>query len=121
MTVVLIVDDEKALRDALSEAVRDLGYEPVVASSGREALAVATKAKPDAIVHFAEHLLDDRFSGADLYDPDQTDAVSTWQPFTTKFIANIHSLTVVDVDASTTTVRQLDANGKELDRFTIAR
>ena len=48
MTVVLIVDDEKALSDALSEAVRDLGYEPVVASSGREALAVATKAKPDA-------------------------------------------------------------------------
>jgi DNA-binding NtrC family response regulator len=48
MTVVLIVDDEKALRDALSEAVRDLGYEPVVASSGREALAIATKAKPDA-------------------------------------------------------------------------
>ena len=48
MTVVLIVDDEKALRDGLSEAVRDLGYEPVVASSGREALAVATQAKPDA-------------------------------------------------------------------------
>src|SRR5450755_489 len=48
MTVVLIVDDEKALSDALSEAVRDLGYEPVVASSGREALAVATKVKPDA-------------------------------------------------------------------------
>jgi DNA-binding NtrC family response regulator len=48
MTVVLIVDDEKALRDGLSEAIRDLGYEPVVASSGREALAVAAKAKPDA-------------------------------------------------------------------------
>jgi DNA-binding NtrC family response regulator len=48
MTVVLIVDDEKALRDALSEAIRDLGYEPVIASSGREALAVAAKAKPDA-------------------------------------------------------------------------
>jgi two-component system NtrC family response regulator len=48
MTVVLIVDDEKALRDALSEAIRDLGYEPIIASSGREALAVATKAKPDA-------------------------------------------------------------------------
>jgi DNA-binding NtrC family response regulator len=48
MTVVLIVDDEKALRDGLSEAVRDLGYQPVVASSGREALAVAAKAKPDA-------------------------------------------------------------------------
>ena len=48
MTVVLIVDDEKALSDALSEAVRDLGYEPVVASSGREALAVAIRVKPDA-------------------------------------------------------------------------
>ena len=48
MTVVLIVDDEKALRDGLAEAIRDLGYEPITASSGREALAVATKAKPDA-------------------------------------------------------------------------
>jgi DNA-binding NtrC family response regulator len=50
MTVVLIVDDEKVLRDGLSEAIRDLGYEPVVASSGREALAVAAKAKPDAVL-----------------------------------------------------------------------
>jgi len=48
MTVVLIVDDERALRDGLSEAVRDLGYEPVVASSGREALAIAARTKPDA-------------------------------------------------------------------------
>jgi DNA-binding NtrC family response regulator len=48
MTVILIVDDEKALRDGLSEAIRDLGYEPVVASSGREALAVAARTKPDA-------------------------------------------------------------------------
>jgi DNA-binding NtrC family response regulator len=48
MTVILIADDEKALRDGLSEAIRDLGYEPVVASSGREALSVAARAKPDA-------------------------------------------------------------------------
>lgn len=50
MTVVLIVDDEKALRDGLSEAVRDLGYEPALASSGREALDVAAKTKPDAVL-----------------------------------------------------------------------
>ena len=43
MTVVLIVDDEKALRESLAETVRDLGYIPVVASSGREALAVAAR------------------------------------------------------------------------------
>jgi DNA-binding NtrC family response regulator len=48
MTIVLIVDDEKALRDGLSEAVRDLGYAPVVASSGREALAAAAQSKPAA-------------------------------------------------------------------------
>jgi DNA-binding NtrC family response regulator len=48
MTVILIADDEKALRDGLSEAIRDLGYEPVVAASGREALSVAARVKPDA-------------------------------------------------------------------------
>ena len=50
MTIVLIVDDEKALRDGLSDAVRDLGYAPVVASSGREALAVAAQTNPDAVL-----------------------------------------------------------------------
>jgi two-component system NtrC family response regulator len=47
---VLIVDDEKTLRDGLSEAVRDLGYAPVVASSGREALAVAAQTNLDAVL-----------------------------------------------------------------------
>ena len=59
--------------------------------------------------------------GADLYDEDQTDAVSTWQPFTMKFIANVHSLTVVDLTPTAATVRQVDAEGRELDRFTLAR
>jgi hypothetical protein len=72
--------------------------------------------RPDGIIYLVTGS-----GGADLYDEDQTDAVSTWQPFTTKFIANIHSLTVVDVTPEATTVRQLDANGKQLDRFTVAR
>ena len=50
MTVVLIVDDEKALRDGLAEAIRDLGYRPVVAASGREALALAAENRPDAVL-----------------------------------------------------------------------
>jgi DNA-binding NtrC family response regulator len=50
MTIVLIADDEKALRDGLSDAVRDLGYATVVASSGREALAVAARTNPDAVL-----------------------------------------------------------------------
>jgi two-component system NtrC family response regulator len=50
MTVVLIVDDEEALREGLAETVRDLGYQSVVASSGREALTVAAQSKPDAVL-----------------------------------------------------------------------
>jgi DNA-binding NtrC family response regulator len=50
MTAVLIVDDEKNLRDGLSEAVRDLGYQALVAGSGREALSVAEANRPDAVL-----------------------------------------------------------------------
>jgi acid phosphatase type 7 len=74
------------------------------------------RTRPDGIIYLVTGA-----GGADLYDEDQTDAVSTWQPFTTKFIANIHSLTVVDVTPAATTVRQIDADGRELDRFTVAR
>jgi acid phosphatase type 7 len=71
--------------------------------------------KPDGIIYLVTGA-----GGADLYDPDQTDAVSTWQEFTTKFVANIHSLTVVDITPNAATVRQIDADGRELDRFTVA-
>ena len=50
MSVILIVDDEKNLRDGLAEAVRDLGYEALVAASGREALVIAASDKPDAVL-----------------------------------------------------------------------
>jgi two-component system NtrC family response regulator len=50
MTAILIVDDEKNLRDGLAEAVRDLGYDTLAAASGREALAIAATDKPDAVL-----------------------------------------------------------------------
>ncbi len=59
--------------------------------------------------------------GAELYDKSQTDAVSTWEPFTTKFIANVHSLTVVNVTPDVAIVHQLDSDGRVLDHFTVAR
>jgi 3',5'-cyclic AMP phosphodiesterase CpdA len=74
------------------------------------------RTKPNGIIYLVTGA-----GGADLYDPDQTDAVSTWQPFTTKFVADIHSLTVIDVTPTAATVRQIDADGRELDRFTVAR
>ena len=59
--------------------------------------------------------------GAELYDPWQTDAPKSWQPWTRAFISDKHSFTVVDVDAKQLKLRQLDAEGHELDGITLAR
>lgn len=72
--------------------------------------------RPDGIVYLITGA-----GGQLLYDPDQTDAPASYQPFTSKFISNIHSLTVADVDGKLLTIRQLDINGKEIDSFTITK
>lgn len=74
------------------------------------------KSRPDGIIYLVTGS-----GGADLYDAEQTDDASSWQPFTAKFIADVHSLTVLDLTPEAATVRQLDASGRELDRFTVAR
>lgn len=50
MTRVLIVDDDKVLRDAICETVRDLGYETSMASNGKEAIRAADAHRPDAVL-----------------------------------------------------------------------
>jgi DNA-binding NtrC family response regulator len=40
MANILIVDDDAAFRESLAETVRDLGFEPRLATSGREALGI---------------------------------------------------------------------------------
>jgi two-component system response regulator MprA len=47
---ILIVDDDRALRDALRRALVLGGYETVPAESGEEALVEAASAAPDAVV-----------------------------------------------------------------------
>ena len=59
MAAVLIVDDDAAMRDALSEAVRDLGFAARTAASGRDALAALDREAIDAV------LLDLRMPGMD--------------------------------------------------------
>lgn len=59
--------------------------------------------------------------GQDLYNPEQNDDPDSWQKFTSKFYSNVHSLTVVDMDGKTMTVKQIDVNGKELDSFKITK
>jgi two-component system NtrC family response regulator len=43
MAIVLIIDDDAALRDGLAETLGDLGHEARIATSGREGLAVLTE------------------------------------------------------------------------------
>lgn len=59
--------------------------------------------------------------GASRYNPEQQDNPSSWQPFTHKYIADTYSLTVVDVDGKTLTVKQITGDGKERDRFTVTK
>ena len=49
--------------------------------------------------------------------PTQQDDPDSWQEFTCKFVSQIHSLTVADVQGKTLTVRQVSADGDELDQF----
>jgi two-component system NtrC family response regulator len=59
MAVVLIVDDDSAMRDALAEAVRDLGFDPFPVASGADALLALDQGPADAV------LLDLRMPGMD--------------------------------------------------------
>jgi two-component system response regulator MprA len=47
---ILVADDDPAVRNALDRALRLAGYEVNVAADGREALDLATRTTPDAMV-----------------------------------------------------------------------
>ena len=57
--------------------------------------------------------------GAKLYDTGQQDEPKSWQPFTHKFISGVNSLTVMDLNGPDLTIRQVAADGRELDRFAL--
>lgn len=59
MSIVLIVDDDAALRDSLAEALTDLGHTPHLAADGTTALSHLAQTKVDAV------LLDLRMPGMD--------------------------------------------------------
>ncbi|HEV8348363.1 MAG TPA: response regulator [Vicinamibacterales bacterium] len=64
MTSVLVVDDDKLLRDMAARMLEHAGYSAVVASSGADALAVI-KARPGIDVALIDVVLPD-MSGFDL-------------------------------------------------------
>src|SRR6478736_2728819 len=59
--------------------------------------------------------------GQELYNPEQNDDPDSWQKFTHKFVSNVHSLTIVDVDGKTLTLSQRAADGRELDKIKITK
>ncbi|MDX2179486.1 MAG: metallophosphoesterase [Bryobacteraceae bacterium] len=59
--------------------------------------------------------------GAGLYDRDQELNKASWQEFTAKFFSNIHSVSLVDISPSKMTLRQIAADGRELDRWSITK
>ena len=59
--------------------------------------------------------------GQHLYNPEQQDDPDSWQGFTHKFVSKVHTLSVADIDGTTLTVRQLSADGADLDRFVVTK
>ena len=59
--------------------------------------------------------------GAGLYNPEQQDDPASWQTFTNKFISQVNSLSVVDIDGKTLRLKQTSATGEQLDTFRIAK
>lgn len=76
----------------------------------------AADTTPDGVVYIVTGA-----GGAGAYDPDQTDNVATWQPFTQKLVSDLYSFTVVDVDGSRLTLKQISERGDELDRIVITK
>jgi two-component system response regulator VicR len=50
MKTILVVDDEYALVESLTELLQDEGYRVISAGNGREGLATLQKEKPDLVV-----------------------------------------------------------------------
>ncbi|WP_435017410.1 metallophosphoesterase [Tundrisphaera sp. TA3] len=76
----------------------------------------STQTRPNGVIYLITGA-----AGAPLYDPDQTTRPASWRPFTQKFVADVHSFTVVDVSPNSATIRQIDVDGVEVDHFTISR
>lgn len=50
MKTVLVVEDEKSLRDAMLESIRDAGYVTISASNGEEGITQIREHAPDLLV-----------------------------------------------------------------------
>jgi predicted phosphodiesterase len=59
--------------------------------------------------------------GQELYNPEQENDPDSWQKFTAKFISTVHTLSVVEINGNSFTLRQIDSEGREVDRFNLTK
>jgi hypothetical protein len=72
--------------------------------------------KPNGIIYITTGA-----GGQGLYNPEQQKDTDSWQRFTTKFVSTVHSFTIMDVNGSELVLRQVNINGKEVDRIKITK
>jgi hypothetical protein len=75
-----------------------------------------TKTKPNGVLYVISG-----GGGAKLYSPELEDQPATWKAYTVKHISKVNSFSEVDVEAGKLTLRQVDGNGRELDRFVVTK
>jgi acid phosphatase type 7 len=59
--------------------------------------------------------------GAEIYNPEQQADPASWQTFTNKFISQVHSLSVVDIDGKKLRLEQVSETGEVVDSFRITK
>ncbi|MFN7918575.1 MAG: metallophosphoesterase [Bryobacteraceae bacterium] len=76
----------------------------------------ANRTKPKGVIYLVTGA-----GGAKLYNPEQQDDRASMQEFTHVFLSKINSFTLVETERRKLTVRQIDVDGKEIDRFMVTR
>jgi acid phosphatase type 7 len=72
--------------------------------------------KPNGVIYIVTGA-----GGQGLYNPEQTKDKDSWQKFTVKFESRVHSFTLLDINGDALTLRQIDINGKEVDRIRMTK
>jgi 3',5'-cyclic AMP phosphodiesterase CpdA len=75
-----------------------------------------TVTRPDGVLYVVSGA-----GGGGLYNRDQEADPGSWQPFTARYVAGTHSLTVVDLEGKRLVLRQISATGEELDRIVVSK
>ncbi|HET6766407.1 MAG TPA: metallophosphoesterase [Chitinophagaceae bacterium] len=72
--------------------------------------------KPNGVIYITTGA-----GGQGLYNPEQTKDKDSWQKFTVRFESRVHSFTILDVNGTELVLRQVDINGKEVDKVRITK